>query len=333
MNQDQNMNFNNNQNNQTNNQMPVNQAPLMDNNMNVNNIVNPIEGPIPMPNTQVNSVNSNQSIQYYSQGNTPTQNGGSNNNKNIFIVIGVILVVIVIALLIIFIFRDKDENNTASNNSIPNYSNVVNNVIDDLEKEVKKEKDGIVKSIKFKVADELKDDSHNSLVLSLNSTNKKFINVSIPVKFYDADGVQVKEETAYFMCVESGMELYDVINLYNTKYDSYKIDESSIDAYYANEFQTCHNYKGKIDYKFEMTDDKDINIVFTNNTEYKISIEGIAMFYKDNKLIGMDTLYTDYIDASGKLKEEVYSPYDYDKHDKADYDDKKFVFSSVIFRD
>jgi flagellar basal body-associated protein FliL len=289
-------------------------------------------------NGYVNPEQTNQNMNYgYNQYN-PNQMP-QKDNKMMIIIIVVVALIAVLAVVLFLVFGGNKTPNSNNNNHTNN--NVViddedndededNEYADDYEKERAKEKQEILKTISYKIEGEFAEDDRTSIVLSLDSSNNKFVNVSYTIKFYDADNVEVDSGNFDFDCVEAGNKLYDIYTA-SEKYATYKIVEELTEARYEGDYSGCINYKDKITNKIEVdTEEKDYNaLTITNNTSSIVDVYGYILYYKDNKIVGKGYASLDAIAVGGSSRKKVMMPYDFNTHKNVDYDNTEFVLNGI----
>ena len=200
--------------------------------------------------------------------------------------------------------------------------------LDKVEEKLEKEETSIMKGVKYDFVGEtspLTSSKYHDYLFSLTSTNKKFVNVSIPIKFYDADNVQVDSTTLYFFCVEADNKLYTSASAESNSKVTYKIDEENIEAFYSPDGE-CTTYKNKVTSKITKVSEGNYGVLITNGTNKNLEIRGLVLFYKNNKIVDADYISISSVDANGSAKEEVYSPYDSD-YNHIEPDKIEFVLS------
>ena len=259
----------------------------------------------------------------FQQGYGMNNNGKSNNGGNkVFIIIVVVAVIAIIALVLLLVLGDKKGNNPAK---------TAEERMADYEKKQEEAKAKLIKNISYKVENEYTDDKDTDIIFSLSSTNNDFVNITIPVKFYDENNVQVTEENLYFTCVQSGVKVYDVASLYDKKYSTYKIVDSGIDAYSPIDKSQCVDYKDKIETKVELaTSGEEYNVLVTNKTGKSVGLYGYLVYYTNDKVAGLNYISFNSIDVNGTAKESSYIPYNHDDYKRIKVDKAEFILSEVV---
>jgi len=238
---------------------------------------------------------------YYQNGMTPQ--APQKNNKMIIAVILLLVMVLIIVGVVLVVNKKKETPKTYEE------------VIEQAEKEEKETKEDIMKKVSYKSEFTFTSSSSIYNVFSVTSNASKFVNIDIPIKYYDSNNVQVKEDYLLFTCVEPGTTLFDASSVDSSKGAKFKIDESKISATYSADYNKCVSYKDKISHTVsQVPGDDDYEITITSKVNQSIGISGMAIIYKDGKPIDIDNVYIDSVDAGGTVKDTIYVPYDSNTH-------------------
>lgn len=269
-------------------------------NQNVNSQLNQppqmnIQQPIFQDNQQqVNNQNLNNNMMMNNQVNNNQQ-----NRKLIYIIIGGVLLLIVIIVIVVFVIIGNKSNN--SNNEY------LNDLIEEKQEE-EKENAKLSENISYKE----EKTSKNKIVLFLKNNNSVVTDTDIEIEFYDANGKLLKSEeervNGFITSGEVVVEFYDTPE----NYSSHKI---FIDAKKTN----YKNYNDKLSVNNNETEE-DIVVQVKNNSDKTVEdIEIAIVFYKNNKILDVDTDFDMDIKSGRSANFEFSKPYT-SSYDLADYD-------------
>lgn len=258
---------------------------------------------------------------YYNSGYQPNSNnqqynfnnqGGNNKNNNkLIIIISVIAVVLIAAAVIIFVCLSSNDDEKSTNNTSGNKTNNIsvntkNDYSEDIEYEI------------FEV--------NGEDWIKFKNTSSEALDIEMNVKFYDKDKKPVGSDKVYAFCLDKGATYYDKLYI-TADYDSYEVDIEAEKAEYSKSLKNE---------KFEIVDNvvsDDIYVEIRNNTSYEISnIELLIKYYKNGKLVALDTNDDYRISPDKTASFEFYVPYG-ENYKLIEYDKIEYEILTVYYDD
>ncbi len=271
-------------------------------NQNVNSQLNQspqmnIQQPMPQDNQQqLKSQNLNNNMMMNNQ-----ENNNQQNKKLIYIIIGGVLILIVIVIIVIF-FISGNKNNQLNDYYFDNYNE------EKLEKEEEQENAKLSENISYKE----EKTSKNKIVLFLKNNNSVVTDTDIEIEFYDSNGNLLKSEEERVNGFTTSGEV--VVEFYDTP-ESYSSHKIFIDAKKTN-YKIYNDKLSVNDNEME----KSIVVQVKNNSEETIEdIDISIVFYKNNKILDVDSAFDMDIKSGRSANFEISKPY-ISLYDLADYD-------------
>lgn len=238
-----------------------------------------------------------------------------------------LLIILVLALSIFVLAGCGDDDDSSSSSSKKKKNNTLDNTMSTSTSTSVTSKESALDNVEKEIVGFTES---GDCVIKLKNNNDKNIYIeNVTVNFFDNSGTFAEKCNAYnsFFCIPANDEILTYIWGYNkdySQYPKYEIELSTGDPF-------CKFHTG-LDVSTNNTGSQ-IAVTVTNTTNADLdSVAVNAVFYKDGKVIGIDTGSTDYgtkiAKNGGKGYINISYPYDKSYNDIKFDDVKVFVISA-----
>ena len=150
----------------------------------------------------------------------------------------------------------------------------------------------------------------NTLVTIIKNGNDETVNIEVEAIFYDANGNPLGSDSAY-LSIYNKQEMACAFYNIPSGYSDYEINIKANKNFYTN-------YSNKINVTSNDTGEQIVVQVVNNSDKDIESVDLVAVFYKDGKIVGYDIAYKNELRSGVTSTSNIYYPYD------ANYEDVSF---------
>ena len=224
-----------------------------------------------------------------------SSNSSSNNKNMIYVLVGVAIIVIISVVLALVFDKNKGSNKS------------IEDIEKDMQKQLeknKKEEEELNKNYEIKETTLL----NGYILIEFTNKNKKYVNASFKVDFYDSSNNVVDTKDAYAVSVAPNSKTYTCVYVFGdtSKYASHKINTS------LTKSSSDYTYTDKIQILSTNVVGDTITVQIKNNASKKIKYIHLASLFYDEagNIIGYSSDTADSTDPGQTSTLKIYVPYD-----------------------